>query len=107
MPAFTLALALALPAPVDSPEHAAWDACLLSYAQIEAFGTKTEVRIVTEALAACGPERQLYEKALIRQFDKTAKRDNTAIDQAVAQIEADRKTAIRRVIAFVQHNRQG
>jgi uncharacterized membrane protein len=106
MVALITALGVALAAPIPLAEKRVWDDCLLSYAQIESFGTKTEVRIALDAVAACGAERQAYAKALIRSFQHTASRDNTAINQTVEQMEVDRNAAMRRVIAFVLRNRQ-
>lgn len=100
------ALALALAAAQQGPERARWDACMLSSAQIESLGTKTAVRIVGEALVACGPERQIYVKALVRRFQATASRDSSAIDQAMVLMDADQKAAVRRVLALVNRNRQ-
>ena len=100
--AFVLAVAAPPPAVARSP----WDDCLLAYAQTEALGTKTAVRIAGEALAACAPERQRYLKTLVRRFQPTASRDHSALDQALAVIDIDQKAAIRRVLAFIGRNRQ-
>lgn len=99
-------IALALTAPSEPPERHAWDDCLLAYAQTESFGGKTAVSIAVEAVGVCAAERQLYVKALVRQFQATATPGNSALDQAVAKFEVDRKAALRRVIAFVLRNRR-
>jgi hypothetical protein len=106
MVALITALGVALAAPAPPAEKRAWDDCLLSYAQIESLGTKTEVRVALDAVAACGAERQAYAKALIRAFQHTASHDRTAIKQTVEQMEVDKNAAVRRVIAFVLRNRQ-
>lgn len=101
-----LTLALALAAAQQGPERGRWEDCLLSYAQIESLGAKTAVRIVGEALVACGPERQDHVKALVRRLQPTASRENSAIDQAMVLIEAEQKVAVRRVLALINHGRK-
>ncbi len=101
-----LTLALVLAAVQQGPESGRWEECLLSYAQVESLGAKTAVRVVGEALAACGPERQVHVKALVRRFQSTATRETSAIDQAMVLMEADQKVAVRHVLSLINRNRQ-
>lgn len=71
----------------------AWLECMLSYAQVEAFGARTAAEIALSAQTACRSERTQYQRIRVKS------------NAPNAHLRAEDQDLAKRVIAFVRSMR--
>ena len=100
-------LLAAAPASTDpSPELQAWSDCLLAHAQVEASGSARDTAIAVAGLNLCGPEKDRYALALVRQFSSSPPREASPAARAVSQLREDQIRLTRWMLAFIRRARE-
>jgi hypothetical protein len=102
---FLAFVAASAPAEASPAALVEWSNCLLAYAQVETTGSATDISITIDGLKSCSPHKELYAKALIRDYSLSPVNTESPASRAVKQLEKDQNILTRRMLAFIRRIR--